>query len=53
MEEVLRFYYSSARNPIGPSGDFYTSSDLDPLFGRLLAQAISGVGRFIRFIHYC
>ena len=38
MEEVLRFYYSSARNPIGPSGDFYTSSDLDPLFGRLLAK---------------
>jgi SAM-dependent MidA family methyltransferase len=38
MEEVLRFYYSSDRNPIGPEGDFYTSADLDPVFGRLLAR---------------
>jgi SAM-dependent MidA family methyltransferase len=38
MEEVLRFYYSSHRNPIGPEGDFYTSADLDPIFGRLLAR---------------
>jgi SAM-dependent MidA family methyltransferase len=38
MEEVLRFYYSSARNPIGADGDFYTSADLDPIFGRLLAK---------------
>jgi SAM-dependent MidA family methyltransferase len=38
MEEVLRFYYSSSRNPIGPEGDFYTSADLDPIFGRLLAR---------------
>jgi SAM-dependent MidA family methyltransferase len=38
MEEVLRFYYSSPRNPIGPEGDFYTSADLDPIFGRLLAR---------------
>jgi SAM-dependent MidA family methyltransferase len=37
MEEVLRFYYSSPRNPIGTEGDFYTSSDLDPIFGQLLA----------------
>jgi SAM-dependent MidA family methyltransferase len=37
MEEVLRFYYSSARNPIGFDGDFYTAADLDPVFGRLLA----------------
>jgi SAM-dependent MidA family methyltransferase len=37
MEEVLRFYYSSSRNPIGLAGDFYTSADLDPIFGRLLA----------------
>src|SRR5205823_361473 len=28
MEEVLRFYYSSPRNPIGTDGDFYTSADL-------------------------
>ena len=38
MEEVLRFYYSSPRNPIGTDGDFYTSADLDPIFGRLLAK---------------
>src|SRR6266542_1423743 len=38
MEEVLRFYYSSLHNPIGAQGDFYTSSDLDPIFGRLLSK---------------
>jgi SAM-dependent MidA family methyltransferase len=38
MEEVLRFYYSSSRNPIGPEGDFYTSADLDPILGRLLSK---------------
>src|SRR5262245_57023810 len=38
MEEVLRFYYSSGRNPIGAEGDFYTAADLDPIFGELLAK---------------
>src|SRR5262245_57820560 len=38
MEEVLRFYYSSPRNRIGAAGDFYTSADLDPIFGQLLAK---------------
>jgi SAM-dependent MidA family methyltransferase len=39
MEEVLRFYYASERNPIGmEGGDFYTSADLDPVFGQLLAK---------------
>lgn len=38
MEEVLRHYYSSDRNPIGIDGDFYTSADLDPIFGQLLAR---------------
>ena len=38
MEEVLRFYYASLRNPIGMDGDFYTSSDLDPIFGQFLAK---------------
>jgi SAM-dependent MidA family methyltransferase len=38
MEEVLRAYYSSPRSPIGIEGDFYTSADLDPIFGQLLAR---------------
>jgi SAM-dependent MidA family methyltransferase len=38
MDEVLRFYYASHRNPIGQAGDFYTSADLDPIFGQLLAK---------------
>ena len=41
MEEALYNpdfgYYTSARNPLGREGDFYTSSDLDPIFGKLLA----------------
>jgi len=42
MEDVLYHpafgYYTSARNPIGREGDFYTSSDLDTVFGKLLAR---------------
>jgi SAM-dependent MidA family methyltransferase len=38
MEEVLRVYYASSENPIGNTGDYYTSSDLDPVFGQLLAR---------------
>jgi SAM-dependent MidA family methyltransferase len=38
MEEVLAYYYASERNPIGNEGDYYTSSDLDPIFGQLLAR---------------
>ncbi len=50
MEEVLRFYYSTARNPIGIEGDFYTSSDLDPIFGNLLAtQFQEWAGQFENF----
>src|SRR5262249_53239252 len=30
--------YASERNPIGIEGDFFTSADLDPVFGRLLAR---------------
>jgi SAM-dependent MidA family methyltransferase len=50
MEEVLRFYYASPRNPIGMDGDFYTSSDLDPIFGQLLARQFQEWAReFERF----
>ena len=38
MEEVVRHYYSTERNPIGIEGDFYTAPDLDPIFGQLLAK---------------
>src|SRR5215510_5844928 len=41
MEDVLydpEFGYYTSRNPIGRQGDFYTSSDLDPVFGKLLAR---------------
>jgi SAM-dependent MidA family methyltransferase len=47
MEEALYHpdfgYYTSSRNPIGREGDFYTSSDLDPVFGRLLAQRFTAM----------
>jgi SAM-dependent MidA family methyltransferase len=42
MEEALYHpefgYYTSSRNPIGRQGDFYTSSDLDPVFAKLLVR---------------
>jgi SAM-dependent MidA family methyltransferase len=42
MEEVLYHpefgYYTAPRDPLGPSGDFYTSSDVDPVFAELLAR---------------
>jgi SAM-dependent MidA family methyltransferase len=42
MDEALYHpefgYYSSPRNPLGRDGDFYTSADLDPVFGKLLAH---------------
>jgi SAM-dependent MidA family methyltransferase len=47
MEDVLYHpefgYYSSPRNPLGRDGDFYTSSDLDPIFGKLLARRFSAM----------
>jgi len=36
-------YYSSLRNPVGRDGDFYTSADLDPIFGRLLARRFNAM----------
>jgi len=47
MEEVLYHpqfgYYSSSRSPVGREGDFYTSSDLDPIFGQLLARRFAAM----------
>jgi SAM-dependent MidA family methyltransferase len=37
MDAVLRYYYSLERNPIGVEGDFFTSADLDAIFGETLA----------------
>lgn len=33
-------YYVSQRDPFGTSGDFYTNAQLQPVFGRLLAQQV-------------
>ena len=34
-------YYSRPRDPFGARGDYYTSSQLQPVFGRLLARKIA------------
>ena len=36
-----RGYYRRARDPFGVKGDFYTNSQLQPVFGRLVAQQIA------------
>ena len=36
-------YYASPRNPLGRDGDFYTSADLDPVFGKLLARRFTAM----------
>lgn len=33
-------YYSQARDPFGREGDFYTNAQLQPVFGRLVAQQL-------------
>ena len=47
MEEALYHpqfgYYSNLKNPIGREGDFYTSSDADPIFGELLARRFTAM----------
>jgi SAM-dependent MidA family methyltransferase len=49
MEEALyhpRYgYYSSSKNPIGFQGDFFTASDLDPIFGRILGERFALMAR--------
>ena len=52
MEEVLRFYYASPRNPIGREGDYYTSADLDPVFGKLLAGQFERANQVIATGNY-
>lgn len=45
MEAALyhpgRGYYASGRNPFGTEGDFFTNAQLQPVFGRLIAQQLS------------
>lgn len=47
MEQALYHpelgYYRRGRDPFGVGGDFYTSSQLQPVFGRLIARWIGGV----------
>lgn len=47
MEQALYHpglgYYRRDRDPFGVGGDFYTSSQLQPVFGRLIARWIGGV----------
>lgn len=33
-------YYNSGREKIGPEGDYYTASNMHPIFGRLIARQI-------------
>lgn len=33
-------YYASGRDPFGKGGDFYTAEQIQPVFGRLIAQAL-------------
>ncbi|MDE2765361.1 MAG: SAM-dependent methyltransferase [Chloroflexota bacterium] len=40
-------YYASARNPLGASGDFYTSPHVHPLFGALLARQAEQAWRLL------
>jgi SAM-dependent MidA family methyltransferase len=45
MEQALYHpehgYYRRARDPFGKDGDFFTNSQLQPVFGRLLARQLS------------
>jgi SAM-dependent MidA family methyltransferase len=36
-------YYTGPRDPFGRDGDFYTASQLQPVFGRLVRRAISAL----------
>jgi len=47
MEMALYYpnlgYYTSEKEKIGGLGDFYTSSELDPAFGNLLAKQFNEI----------
>ena len=36
-------YYRGTNDPFGKEGDFFTAAQMQPVFGRLIAQAIEGV----------
>ena len=40
LYEATRGYYRRPRDPFGKEGDFFTNSQLQPVFGRLLGQQI-------------
>src|SRR5687767_14558708 len=40
-------YYTSSSNPIGMTGDFYTSSNVSPVFGKLLAKQLDQMWDFL------
>jgi SAM-dependent MidA family methyltransferase len=41
LYEPVLGYYMSAREHIGPQGDFYTSTTLTPIFGALIARQLA------------
>lgn len=40
-------YYMTPRDRIGKSGDFFTSSSVNPLFGRLVARQLAQMAEFL------
>lgn len=51
MEECLYYpglgYYESGKNIIGTGGDYYTSPDIHPVFGRLIAKQLHQMARIL------
>ncbi len=51
MEECLYHpglgYYESEKNIIGAGGDYYTSPDIHPVFGRLIAKQLHQMARIL------
>jgi SAM-dependent MidA family methyltransferase len=39
-------YYRRSRDPFGRAGDFFTAEQLQPVFGRLIAQLLGQLGRY-------